>query len=740
MCLAAACGRWDAGFEPSLEPAQVLMCGVRDLDAGERVLVETAGVGNARPSEVVEILRGERVYVHLDLDVLDPSVLPAQFAVPNGLSDTGLRTLLGDVARSATSSAWRSRRSRRRRTSASARSAPRWWPRSWGRCCRMTDGLSDPRRLAALAESGLVDSPPEAAFDRVTRLVAETLHVPVALFTLVTPQRQVFKSSVGVGELRETPLSHSFCRHVVDSGAPLEVVDARTHPKVRDNPAIEDYGIVAYLGMPLTTSDGVRLGALCAIDHEPRQWTGRDHGVLEDLAGAAMAEVELRRANRAVAAAAAELHFAATHDSAHAARQPPRAARRPRPGAGRQAPRDVTRCWTSTACAASTTRTGTTPATSCWRGWRPAGERARRRRPRLPARRRAAVRAADGHGRGGDARGVRRLRRAELGPVRASAAARRRSSCRARRRASPPCCASRMPGWHATGMLRPLALDLEERRAAARLGGGEEKIARQHEAGKLTARERIALLIDDGTFTELGIHARPHFSQRAMDGREAPADGVITGFGEVDGRFVAVAAYDFTVMAGSMGMTGEIKVARLRELALTKRIPIVWLLDSAGARIQEAVGSLFAGTGHLFREEVGDERRRPAGGGADGAVRGGHGVHPGAGGLRADGVSGRGSMALAGPHLVRAAIGEDVTQEELGGARVHCRKSGVGDLEVADDEECIARIKQYLSFFPSHCEQAPPQSRGGRPGRPAARTRCWTCCRSPTASRTTCTT
>jgi diguanylate cyclase (GGDEF)-like protein len=176
------------------------------------------------------------------------------------------------------------------------------------------DGLSDPHRLAALVESGLLDSPPEAAFDRVTRLVAETLHVPVALFTLVTSARQVFKSSVGLGDLRETPLSHSFCRHVVDSGGPLEVVDARTHPKVRDNPSIEDYGIVAYLGVPLTTSDGVRLGALCAIDHEPRQWTGRDHGVLEDLAGAAMAEVELRSANRAVAAAAAELHFAATHD------------------------------------------------------------------------------------------------------------------------------------------------------------------------------------------------------------------------------------------------------------------------------------------------------------------------------------------------------------------------------------------------------------------------------------------
>ena len=91
----------------------------------------------------------------------------------------------------------------------------------------MSDGVGDPRRLAALAESGLVDGPPEAAFDRVTRLVAEVLHVPVALFTLVTDDRQVFKSSVGVGDTHETPLSHSFCRHVVDSGAPLEVVDAR---------------------------------------------------------------------------------------------------------------------------------------------------------------------------------------------------------------------------------------------------------------------------------------------------------------------------------------------------------------------------------------------------------------------------------------------------------------------------------------------------------------------------------
>jgi acetyl-CoA carboxylase carboxyltransferase component len=255
--------------------------------------------------------------------------------------------------------------------------------------------------------------------------------------------------------------------------------------------------------------------------------------------------------------------------------------------------------------------------------------------------------------------------------------------------------------------MRSLAEDLARRRAVAKLGGGEERIARQHAAGKLTARERIALLVDDGTFTELGIHAQPHFSQRAMEGRDAPADGVITGYGRVDGRMACVCAYDFTVMAGAMGMTGELKLARLRELALRQRVPFVWLLDSAGARIQEAVGSLFAGSGHLFREEVVMSGVVPQVAALMGPCAAGTAYIPGLADF-VPMVRGRGSMALAGPHLVRAAIGEDVTQEELGGSRVHCRKSGVGDIEVADDEECIAVIKRYLSFFPSHCEERPP--------------------------------
>jgi len=262
--------------------------------------------------------------------------------------------------------------------------------------------------------------------------------------------------------------------------------------------------------------------------------------------------------------------------------------------------------------------------------------------------------------------------------------------------------------------LRSLVDDLHERRDEARRGGGEERIARQHEQDKLTARERLALLIDDGTFVELGIHGRPHFSQRAMEGRDAPADGVVTGYGKIDGRLVAVAAYDFTVMAGSMGMTGELKVSRLRELALGKRIPMVWLLDSAGARIQEAAGSLFAGSGHLFREEVIASGVIPQVAALMGPCAAGTAYIPGLADF-VPMVKGRGSMALAGPHLTKAVTGEDVTQEELGGARVHTRVSGVADLEVDSDESCIAAIRSYLSFFPSNCDEAPPRREGGDP-------------------------
>jgi acetyl-CoA carboxylase carboxyltransferase component len=150
--------------------------------------------------------------------------------------------------------------------------------------------------------------------------------------------------------------------------------------------------------------------------------------------------------------------------------------------------------------------------------------------------------------------------------------------------------------------------ELEAKRQTIRQMGGPERVARQHERGKLTARERLAELFDGGVYFEVGMHGRRMGA--AGERNDTPADGVITGFGKVDGRMVCVAAYDFTVKGGSIGQTGEEKVTRLRKMALTGRWPMVWLIDSAGARIDPSSGhhpddlSVFAGSGHLFREQV----------------------------------------------------------------------------------------------------------------------------------------
>src|SRR5436305_2045083 len=149
--------------------------------------------------------------------------------------------------------------------------------------------------------------------------------------------------------------------------------------------------------------------------------------------------------------------------------------------------------------------------------------------------------------------------------------------------------------------------DLRSRRRRNLAMGGPDKVARQHDRGKLTVRERIDLLFDPGSFVEFGLlaHQQPMRGNEVEAPEKTPADGVVTGHGLVDGRQVWVIAYDFTVMAGSMGAVGEsFKTSRVRELALRYRKPIVWLLDSAGARIQEAAGSTFAGSGMLFFDQV----------------------------------------------------------------------------------------------------------------------------------------
>lgn len=161
-----------------------------------------------------------------------------------------------------------------------------------------TSVLNDPARLAALERSRLLDTPPEEAFDRLTRMASRLLEAPVALVSLVDDQRQFFKSAVGlsgdIAESRATPLSHSYCQHVVRTGATLVVDDARQHPLLHDNPAIADANAISYCGVPIVDPAGRTLGSFCVLDHKARSWTQEEIDDLQDLAASVTAEVRLR--------------------------------------------------------------------------------------------------------------------------------------------------------------------------------------------------------------------------------------------------------------------------------------------------------------------------------------------------------------------------------------------------------------------------------------------------------------
>src|SRR5947199_1880980 len=255
---------------------------------------------------------------------------------------------------------------------------------------------------------------------------------------------------------------------------------------------------------------------------------------------------------------------------------------------------------------------------------------------------------------------------------------------------------------------KPLVEDLRTRREQAGAGGGPALVERQRSLGKMPVRERLDLLLDPGTWTEYGLLADSMDAGIRESKGYLAADGVVCGIGGIDGRRVAIVAYDFTVLAGSMGAVGEQKTARMRELALRFRIPIIWLLDSAGARIQATSGSTFAGAGALFREQVTLSGVVPQVAAMVGHCAAGTAYIP----ALADFipmVKGTSSMALGGRHLVKAATGEDVTEEEMGGSAVHTKVSGCADLEVADDAECLRIVRQYLSFFPQHNGLKPPR-------------------------------
>lgn len=247
---------------------------------------------------------------------------------------------------------------------------------------------------------------------------------------------------------------------------------------------------------------------------------------------------------------------------------------------------------------------------------------------------------------------------------------------------------------------------IAEERARVMDAGRPDAVARQHRLGKLTARERIDTLLDADSFRERGALVRPRPDEG--EGIDAPADGVIAGTGRIDGRPVAVTASDFTVMGGSSGKTGGLKTARLTRQALDHGLPLVMLLDGGGHRIQEGLDSRhFAAVSTTFQQMVDLSGWAPI----VAAMMGSGFAGPSNVAGLADFVvmvRGTATMGIAGPALVKAATGEDLDKEALGGASVQVDRHGIADLAVDSDAEALAALRRYLSYFPSNAGEAPP--------------------------------
>jgi propionyl-CoA carboxylase beta chain len=248
--------------------------------------------------------------------------------------------------------------------------------------------------------------------------------------------------------------------------------------------------------------------------------------------------------------------------------------------------------------------------------------------------------------------------------------------------------------------------ELRERYAAAREGGGAERVARQHEAGKLTARERIDKLLDPGTFQELDALVVHRSSDFGMAAKRIPGDGVVTGHGRIGGRPVFLFAQDFTVFGGSLSETFAAKICKVMDLAMKVGAPVVGLNDSGGARIQEGVVSL-AGYADIFLRNTLASGVVPQISAILGPCAGGAVYSPA---ITDFVVMARDSsyMFVTGPEVIRAVTHEDVTMEKLGGAMTHNAVSGVAHFAAADDADALALIRELLSFMPSNNMEDPP--------------------------------
>ncbi len=242
--------------------------------------------------------------------------------------------------------------------------------------------------------------------------------------------------------------------------------------------------------------------------------------------------------------------------------------------------------------------------------------------------------------------------------------------------------------------------DLKCRRSVIEQGGGADKIKKQHDSGKLTARERINMLMDEGSFIEVDAFVKHRATAFGMDKTIAPAEGVVTGYGTVDGRLVYVYAQDFTVIGGSLGEMHAKKICKVMDMALKMGAPIVGINDSGGARIQEGIDAL-SGFGEIFYKNTISSGVIPQISVIMGPCAGGAVYSPAITDFIFM-VEKTSQMFITGPSVIKAVTGEDVSFQELGGSVTHNTKSGVAHFNSANDEECIEQVKQLISFLPSN--------------------------------------
>jgi acetyl-CoA carboxylase carboxyltransferase component len=247
---------------------------------------------------------------------------------------------------------------------------------------------------------------------------------------------------------------------------------------------------------------------------------------------------------------------------------------------------------------------------------------------------------------------------------------------------------------------------LEEMRKQAHQGGGQRRIDAQHDKGKLTARERLELLLDPGSFYEIDEFVAHRATGFGMEEKRFLGDGVVTGWGTVDGRLVYVFAQDFTVMGGSLGQVHGAKICKVMDLAMKNGAPLIGIDDSGGARIQEGVDSLWA-YGEIFTRNTLASGVIPQLSVIMGPCAGGAVYSPAITDFVFM-VQGTSHMFITGPAVIKAVTREEVTQEELGGAMAHNTKSGVSHFAASDEESCLAQVRRLLSFLPQNNVEDPP--------------------------------